>query len=97
LFVNGALVNGASIVPTNGSPLNFTAICPDVTATSTDCAVFAGEFAHAPGGIVPAQTVPVLTAGAVVDVEIFQGVLGLSIFAPNGRTNVQHIATATLR
>jgi hypothetical protein len=97
LFINGTLVNWASIAPTNGIPLEFAAICPDVTATSTDCAGFAGEFAHAPGGGTPAQTVPVLKAGAVVDVELFTGVLGRSIFATNGRTNVQHIGTAILR
>jgi hypothetical protein len=97
LFVNGALVNWASIVPTNGVPLSLIAVCPDLIATSTDCAAFVGEFAHAPGGIVPAQTVPVLTAGTQVDVETFKGVLGLSIFAANGRTNVQHIGTAILR
>jgi|GEM_PF-5761941 len=97
LFINGALVNWASIAPTNGIPLEFTPICPDITATSTDCAGFAGEFAHASGGGVPAQTVPVLSAGTVVDVELFKGVLGRSIFAANGRTNVQHIGTAILR
>ena len=97
LFINGTLVNWASIAPTNGIPLEFAVICPDITATSTDCAGFAGEFAHAPGGGVPAQTVPVLKAGAVVDVELFTGVLGRSIFAANGRVNVQHIATAILR
>jgi hypothetical protein len=97
LFVKGALVNYAVIAPTNGFPLNLQTLCPDITATSVDCSSFAGEFAHAPGGGVPAQTVPVLSAGAQVDVQIFNGVLGLSIFAANGRTNVQHIATAILR
>ena len=97
LFINGTLVNWASIAPTNGVPLEFTPICADITATSTDCAGFAGEFAHAPGGGAPAQTVPVLKAGALVDVELFTGVLGRSIFATNGRTNVQHIGTAILR
>jgi hypothetical protein len=97
LFINGTLVNWASIAPTNGVPLEFTPICPDITATSTDCAGFAGEFAHAPGGGVPTQTVPVLKAGALVDVQLFTGVLGRSIFATNGRTNVQHIGTAILR
>jgi hypothetical protein len=97
LFVKGVLVNYAIIVPTNGFPLNLQALCPDITATSVDCSSFAGEFARAPGGGVPAQTVPVLTAGAQVDVQTFKGVLGLSIYAANGRTNVQHIATAILR
>jgi hypothetical protein len=97
LFVKGVLVNYAVIAPTNGFPLSLQTLCPDITATSVDCSAFAGEFAHAPGGGVPAQTVPVLTAGAQVDVQIFKGVLGLSIYAANGRTNVQHIATAILR
>ena len=97
LFVKGALVNYAIIAPTNGFPLSLQTICPDITATSVDCSSFAGEFAHAPGGGVPSQTVPVLTSGAQVDVQTFKGVLGLSIFAANGRTNVQHIATAILR
>jgi hypothetical protein len=97
LFIKGTLVNWASIVPTNGIPLEFTAICPDITPASTDCAGFVGEFAHAPGGGVPSQTVPVLTAGALVDVQLFKGVIGRSIFDANGRTSVQHIGTATLR
>lgn len=97
LFIKGTLVNWASIVPTNGIPLEFSPICPDITPASTDCAGFVGEFAHAPGGGVPSQTVPVLTVGALVDIELFKGVIGRSIFDVNGRTNVQHIGTAILR